>query len=203
MIVIYYLGEVEFDTVLMEVDRKKAADCPRRPMRIIRKSDIEVGNDAGDDDNETKKKEDSKIDHSKDPVCDLITHRRFYAVVKMINPAYSDDEVELIYLYASRLGQAHCLRSLERYILIIKIIIIIKIHVLIIILIRLWVHYPVSALNDDIVTSSLNTFASRMNSIPTFTVKDEKKKKYLHDYFYVNTDSMSTQWTAPYKTVSL
>ena len=41
----------------MEVDRKKAADCPRRPMRIIRKSDIEVGNDAPDDENDTKKKE--------------------------------------------------------------------------------------------------------------------------------------------------
>ena len=99
----------------MEVDRKKAADCPRRPMRIIRKSDIEVGNDAPDDENDTKKKEDSKIDHNKDPVCELITRQRFYTILKMINPAYHDDEIELIYLYACRLAQSHCLRSLERF----------------------------------------------------------------------------------------
>ena len=108
-------GDVEFDTVLMEVDKKKSADCPRRPMRIIRKSDLEVGNDAPDDENETKKKEDSKIDHNKDPICELITRQRFYNILKMINPAYHDDEIELVYLYACRIGQIHCLRSLERY----------------------------------------------------------------------------------------
>jgi hypothetical protein len=52
-------GGTEFDAVLMEVDKKRSSDCPRRPMRIIRKSDLEVGNDAQDDENETKKKEES------------------------------------------------------------------------------------------------------------------------------------------------
>jgi len=61
----------------------------------------------------------------------------------------------------------------------------------------------VSALNEDVTTTS-NPFAARMNSnIASFVAKEEKKKKYLFDYFYVNTDTMSTQWTAPYKTVPL
>jgi len=34
----------------------------------------------------------------------------------------------------------------------------------------------------------------------SFIIKDEKNKKYLFDHFYVNTDTMATQWIAPYKT---
>lgn len=170
-------GGTEFDAVLMEVDKKRSSDCPRRPMRIIRKSDLEVGNDDQDDENETKKKEESKIDHNKDPVCELITRKRFYNIVKMINPACHDDEIELTYLYACRLSQIGCLRSLE----------------------RLWIHYPVSALNDE---SSILSYGGR-NSMPSFILKDDKKKKYLFDYFYVNTDTMATQWIAPYKTKTI
>ena len=60
-----------------------------------------------------------------------------------------------------------------------------------------------SALNEDVTTTS-TPFAARMNSnIASFVAKEEKKKKYLFDHFYVNTDTMSTQWIAPYKTVPL
>ena len=70
---------------------------------------------------------------------------------------------------------------------------------------RLWIHYPVSALNEDVISSiSTPSFASLMNSnMKSFVIKDDKKKKYLFDHFYVNTDTMSTQWIAPYKTVLL
>jgi len=61
----------------------------------------------------------------------------------------------------------------------------------------------VSALNEDVTTTS-TPFAARMNSnLASFVAKEEKKKKYLFDHFYVNTDTMSTQWIAPYKTVPL
>lgn len=76
-------GVAACDTILAEVAKQHATDCTRRPLRLFQKSEADDVNHHGG----------IAVNNSKEPVCEMISRKKFAECIKMILPHITIKEV--------------------------------------------------------------------------------------------------------------
>ena len=107
------------DVMLVNVQKDGAADCGRRPMRLIQRPDP-----IDQEKSEVAPKQESSGHHkkrlfkqgntNKETVCDAITREEFFKVIELIKPDLSGTEKEAIFLEACEISFEYVSRALDR-----------------------------------------------------------------------------------------
>lgn len=113
------LGVKDRDVMLVNIQKAGAADCGRRPMRLIQRPDS-----GGQENSDATSSQSSSSHHKKrsfkqgnanrETVCDAITKEEFFKVVELIKPGLTNSHMEAIFLDACEISFEYVSRALDR-----------------------------------------------------------------------------------------